>query len=458
MRLQQWLVDNYGGEPVYMTGIKGQGMSALARVMAECGVDVIGSDTPAAFVTDFRLQHPRISVLPTYGPEQIPAGTKLLVYSAGYPATQVEIQAARQRGIDTASYPEFVGRLTEVVPTVCVAGTHGKTTTVQLVGHLLRELGMGPTVIAGGGPVYVGEGDIIVLESCEYRRHFLNYRPQWNIITNIEFDHPDFYPGLPDVVAAFQDFAASTPAGGWVVLTDNCPQSATLQVAAPRNLLLAGLSDRAGVRAEVVSTGPCTFRVYYDGVCVGTAATKLWGLHNVYNSLQGLAVTRAMGVAPERAIAALETFPGVARRLEYLGDIGRAKIYDDFAHHPSEIEASLRALREMGPERLVVIHQPHTFSRTRALLSEFGRALSVVDEVALIPIYGSVREPTGDIRAEALIDHLPREKVRVVPVDGLLDYIRTIEGPGVMVVFMGAGDIGTIARDVMAAAAVDAET
>ena len=158
LKLQRWLVEHYGGEPVYMTGIKGQGMSALARVLAECGVDVIGSDTPAAFVTDFRLQHPRITVLPSFGPGQIPEGTRLLVYSAGYPTTHAEIAAARERGIVTASYPEFVGWLTKVVPTVCVAGTHGKTTTVQLVGHLLRELGLGPTVIAGGGPVAAADG------------------------------------------------------------------------------------------------------------------------------------------------------------------------------------------------------------------------------------------------------------------------------------------------------------
>ena len=458
MRLQQWLADNYGGAPVYMTGIKGQGMSALARVLAECGVDVIGSDTPAAFVTDFRLAHPKITVLPTYGPDQIPERTQLLIYSAGYPTTHAEIEAARQRGLTTASYPEFVGWMTKVVPTVCVAGTHGKTTTVQLIGHLLRELGRGPTVIAGGGPVHVGDGEIIVLESCEYRRHFLNYRPTWNVITNIEYDHPDFYPGLPDVVAAFQASAASTVPDGWVILTDNCPQSATLTVDPPRRLAFAGLSERADVRGEVLSTGPCSFRVYYDGACVGTAQTRLWGLHNVYNSLQGLAVTRAMGIEPSQAISALNSFPGVARRLEYLGDIGQAKIYDDFAHHPSEIEASLKALREMGPNRLVVIHQPHTYSRTRALLSDFGKALSTVDELALIPIYGSVREPTGDIKAEALIDHLPREKVRVVPVEGLLEYIHSIEGPGVMVVFMGAGDIGTIAREVMSAADVGGAT
>ncbi len=195
--------------------------------------------------------------------------------------------------------------------------------------------------------------------------------------------------------------------------------------------------------------------MFYDGRHVGTAETRLWGLHNVYNSLQGLAVAKAMGVAPERAIAALNTFPGVPRRLEYLGNIGRAKIYDDFAHHPSEIHASLKALRQMGPSRLVIIFQPHTFSRTRALLSDFGKELGVADEIALIPIYGSVREPTGDIQSEALINYLPKEKVRVVPVDDLLGYIREVEQPGMMIVFMGAGDIGTIARDVLTAAGVE---
>ncbi len=438
-----------------MTGVKGQGMSALARLLAECGIDVIGSDTPAVFVTDFRLRHPRIKVLAGFSAAQIPEGTRLLIYSAGYPVSHEEIAAAHRRGITTASYPEFVGWLTREIPTVCVAGTHGKTTTVQLIGHILRELGMGPTVISGGGPVYVGDGDIIVLESCEYRRHFLNYRPAWNVITNIEYDHPDFYHDLGEVQAAFQDFASATTSDGYVVLTDNCPQSAGLKVDWPRRRVVAGLSEGVDVRGVVLNTGPCSFEVFYDGRHVGTAETRLWGLHNVYNSLQGLAVAKAMGVAPERAIAALNTFPGVPRRLEYLGNIGRAKIYDDFAHHPSEIHASLKALRQMGPSRLVIIFQPHTFSRTRALLSDFGKELGVADEIALIPIYGSVREPTGDIQSEALINYLPKEKVRVVPVDDLLGYIREVEQPGMMIVFMGAGDIGTIARDVLTAAGVE---
>ncbi len=455
MILQQWLEDNYGSVPVFMTGIKGQGMSALARLLAECGVNVIGSDTPAVFVTDFRLRHPRIKVLEGFSAAQIPPDTQLLVYSAGYPVSHEEIAAAHARGIKTASYPEFMGWLTHVVPTVSVAGTHGKTTTVQLIGHVLRELGMGPTVVSGGGAVYVGDGDIIVLESCEYRRHFLNYTPAWNVITNIEYDHPDFYHDLGEVQKAFQDFANVTKPDGYVILTDNCPQSAEIKVEPPRHRVVVGLSEGDDVRAVVLNTGPCSFEVYYSGEHVGTANTRLWGIHNVYNSLQGLAVTRAMGITPERAIAALNTFPGVPRRLEYLGDIGPAKIYDDFAHHPSEIHASLKALRQMSPSRLVVIFQPHTYSRTRALLPDFGKELGAVDEIALIPIYGSVREPTGDIQSEALINYLPKDKVRVVHVDDLLGYIREIGQPGMMVVFMGAGDIGTIARDVLTAAGVE---
>jgi UDP-N-acetylmuramate--alanine ligase len=450
--LRQWLADRFGQTPVYMTGIKGQGMSALARVLAANGVQIIGSDTAASFVTDFRLQHPNIKVLTGFSPGQIPAEARQYIYSAGYPQEHAEIVAARQRGMAVASYPEFMGQISQVVPTVAVAGTHGKTTTVQMIGHLLRETGFDPVVVSGGGEVGTGSGDVMVLESCEYRRHFLNYRPKWSVITNIEFDHPDFYPDLEAVTAAFADFANVVRPDGAVILTDNCPRSVQLAIDPPRGRVLCGLGKDAEVSAVVYATGPCRFDVLYAGQHVGRANTQLWGLHNVYNSLQGLAVTRAMGIDPAAAIAALDTFPGVPRRLAYLGTVGRAKIMDDFAHHPSEIASSIKALREMGPSRLVIVFQPHTFSRTRALLPEFGEALGVADEVALIPIYGSVREPTGDISSEALVKYLPADKVRVVPNEGLVDYLHEIEAPGMMIVFMGAGDIGTIAQEVFAAA------
>ena len=342
--------------------------------------------------------------------------------------------------------------LTNVVPTIGVAGTHGKTTTVQLIGHLLRELGRGPTVISGGGETEAGAGDVIVVESCEYRRHFLKYRPAVSVITNIEYDHPDSYASLAEVQTAFTEFANVTVPEGHVVLTDNCPQSAAIKVAPPRQTIVCGLSERADVRGVVLATDPCRFEVYLHDKLVGRVDTKLWGLHNVYNSLQGLAAAQAMGLDPAKLLGALATFPGVPRRLEFLGTIGRAKIYDDFAHHPSEIRASIKAFRQMGPSRLVIIFQPHTFSRTSALLADFGLELGLADEIALIPIYGSVREPTGDVRSEDLIDYLPPDKVRVVPVEGLLSYIREIERPGMMVTFMGAGDSGTSALEVMAAA------
>lgn len=452
MALQRWLKEHYGDAPVFMTGIKGQGVSALARLMADSGVLVVGSDTPESFVTDFRLQHPNITVLAGFNADQIPDGSRTLIYSAGYPQSHVEIAAARARDLETHSYPEFMGQLTQVVPTICVAGTHGKTTTVGLIGHVLERLGLQPTVISGGGRAAVGKGSLLVLESCEFRRHFLSYRPVYNVITNIEYDHPDYYTDLAAVEKAFAEFAAVTAPEGVLVLTDNCPQSARLEVPPGLRQVRCGLASGSAVRARVLRTDPCAFEVYYEDQLVGLAETRLWGMHNVYNALQGLAVTRDMGLEPSAAIKALNSFPGVPRRLQYVGMIGEARIMDDFAHHPSEIQSSIRALRQMGPSRLVVVFQPHTFSRTKALLREFGRELSAADEVALIPIYGSVREPTGDVSSEDLLGHLPPDKVLVVPVDGLFDYISQLAAPGVMVVFMGAGDIGTITQQVMAAA------
>lgn len=459
MKLQTWLRSGYGDRPVHMVGIKGQGMSALARVLAESGVDVTGSDTDAAYVTDFRLIHPRIRVLTGFSAEHIPADARHVIYSAGYLPDHVEIAEAQRRGLALSSYPEFVGLLTRVVPAIAVAGTHGKTTTVQMIGHLLRQLGRDPVVVSGGGQTFVGDGDLIVLEACEYRRHFLRYTPVWAVVTNIEFDHPDYYRNLAEVVASFQEFVSGTVPDGTVVLTDNCAQSAQLAVAPGVRKVTAGLSGRADVQAVVHNVGPCRFDLLLGGRNAGTVQTRLWGLHNVYNSLQSLAVVTAMGYSPQQCLEALSTFGGVPRRMEFVGTVGDARIYDDFAHHPSEIRASLKAMREMKPSKLVVVFQPHTFSRTKALLNEFGAELAAADEVVLVPIFGSVREPTGDIGSDELARHIPPEKVRVMDVEALLGYIRQIEAPGVMVAFMGCGDIGMAAREVVCTApdAVPAE-
>jgi UDP-N-acetylmuramate--alanine ligase len=432
-----------------MVGIKGQGVSALARVLAELGVDVVGSDTPAAFATDFRLQHPRVKVISGFSADNVPTNTGQLVYSAGYPLDHPEIAAARAMGIPIASYPEFVGWMTKIVPTIGVAGTHGKTTTVQLLGHMLHGLGQDPVLIGGGGPVYAGRDDLLIVESCEYRRHFLNYRPTWAVITNIDFDHPDSYADLDAVRRAFQEFVSGTARGGVVVLTDNCQESGNLKLAPDTRLVLTGLSEKAHVRGIVEDTGPCRFRVKVEGRDAGTAQTQLWGMHNIYNALQALGVLYSMGHDLEPAVKTLPDFVGVPRRLEFIGTVGRAKIYDDFAHHPSEIRASIRALREMEPSRLVIVFQPHTYSRTRALLAEFGRELSAADDVVLVPVYGSVREQSGAIGSEELAERLPSEKVRVLSVEEVLGFIREIEAPGVMVVYMGCGDIGMSAREVV---------
>jgi len=449
MELQAWLREHYGSRPLHMVGIKGQGVSALARVLADCGIDVVGSDTPATFATDFRLRHPRIKVLSGFSAENLSPDVGQLVYSAGYPQDHPEIAEARRRGIPIASYPQFVGWMTRIVPTVGIAGTHGKTTTAQLTGHLLREMGQDPVVIAGGGPVYAGKDDLMILESCEYRQHFLNYRPTWAVITNIDFDHPDSYSDLDAVRGAFQKFVDAAVKGGTVVTSDNCRESAELRLSPDLRRIVTGLSESAQVRGVVEDVGPCRFRVDVDGRSAGIAQTQLWGLHNVYNCLQALAVVHSMGHDLGPAIGALAGFRGVPRRLEYVGAVGRAKIYDDFAHHPSEIRASIRAFREMEPSRLVLVFQPHTYSRTRVLLHEFARELGAADDVVLVPIYGSVREESGAIGSGELARLLPPEKVRVLSVEEVLGFIREIEAPGVMVVYMGCGDIGMSAREVV---------
>ncbi len=444
---------------IHFVGVKGTGMSALAQISAEMeNAQITGSDVAERFFTDAVLEKAGIHVLPFEASNVEDAD--LVVVSAAYGKDHPEISRAMELGIPVLSYPQYLGRLMAKRRGVCVTGTHGKTTTTAMVSLILMEAGYDPSIVVGsdvpvlGGNAYAGKGEFFVAESCEYRRHFLNYQPEFLVILNMDLDHPDYFKDLDDVISAFQELAAKVPAQGTVVVWGDDANWTQVKPAAP--VTTYGLENHNVYQAQNISfdAGDSKFEVLHQGNSLGFFRLGVTGSHNVLNALAALALTRSMGVSAEVIRASLAKFSGTKRRFEKLGEYNGALIMDDYAHHPTEISATLAGARQAFPSRrIVAVFQPHTFTRTEKLLDEFAKCFNHADEVVVADIFASARENGGSsVNAATLA-----EKIRANGVDArfLADF-QAIKGylaqrleKDHLVLTLGAGDIYKVGLDLV---------
>lgn len=434
---------------VHFVGIKGTGMSALAQILKANGVTVTGSDVEETFPTDHGLR--MAGITPYRGFDAAHVGDpEVVVASPAYGPDNPEVAEAVRRGLPVFSYPEFLGRLMSEKRGVAVAGTHGKTTTTAMVAHVLSRAGLDPQAVIGVGDAYTGRGDLLIAESCEYRRHFLNYPAEMAVVTNIELDHPDYFRTVEDYEAAFREFTSRLPERGLLLVCGDDPRAAGLPTRARR--VTYGFGPANDYRLELLPPGEGNrYRVYRRGESLGEFRLGIPGSHNALNSVAAIALADELGVPLETVREALASFRGVRRRFEYLGEYRGAAVYDDYAHHPTAIAATVRACRDAMPgRRLWVVFQPHTYSRTRALLDEFAAALAAADRVVLAEIYASAREnPTRDnggrpVSSRDIAERIPGGPEKVAYFYGLADitaYLREQLRPGDVLVTMGAGDI-----------------
>lgn len=371
---------------VYFIGIGGIGMSALARFFHHEGKVVAGSDRDRGLVTD-GLEALGITISYEQSAATLMAQPEvgMVVYTEAMAHDHPEMVAAKALGVPMMNYFDALGLVANEYYLIAVAGTHGKTTTTAMLTDILEEAGLDPTAIIGSlrsktkSNFRSGKSKYAVVEACEYRRDFLSLQPDVLIITNIEFEHVDYYHDLTDVQQAFRELALRVPADGAIVA--NLGDAAVLPVV-------------AGVAATVID-----YRPQID------VSLKLRqpGLHNRLNAAAAQTAAAFVGVAPATATAALEWFAGTWRRFEYKGEVNGAPVYDDYGHHPTELQATFAGVRELYPQRrFKVVFQPHTYSRTAALLADFVAALAGVDEVYLLPIYAAREENTTGITSEAL--------------------------------------------------------
>ncbi len=402
----------------YFIGIKGVGMTALAEIVHAWGKRVSGSDTAEHFFTDDVLCARGIAVAEGFSPRNVPSDTDLIIASTAYTDTHPEIAAARARGLPVLTYPEAVGELLNGKYGIAVSGSHGKTTTTALLGHVMIEAGLDPTVLVGstalnwGGNARIGTSEYVVIEADEYQNKFRFYHPRGLIITNIDWDHPDFFPTQESYEKVFADFRESVAQGGGWVIDEFQISNFKFQIPPPLALI---------------------------------------GEHNRHNTAQVYqAAVHHLGISEEVFWKAVATFRGTKRRFEIKGTTTTgALVIDDYGHHPTEIRATLAGARARYPEkRIIAVFHPHTYTRTKQYLTDFIASFDEADFVLVLDIYGSAREQQGGVHARDVVEGL-RARGRVVEYTGTIADTVAFLVPRLtahdLVLTIGAGDVWKVA-------------
>ncbi|MGH2461488.1 MAG: UDP-N-acetylmuramate--L-alanine ligase, partial [Chloroflexota bacterium] len=353
---------------IHLIGIGGTGMSPLATVLKQAGYTITGSDLHRSPAVDALIEL-GVPIAIGHAPANV-TGASLVIRSSAVPDSNAEVRQALHLGMRVLKHAEFLGLLSRTRRTLAVAGTHGKTTTTAMLATILLAAELDPTVLVGGVMPLLGSGarlgssQFLVVEADEFDRRFLELRPEIAIVTNVEADHLDYFGDLPAIEQAFREFLAPVPDQGWVVAGADDPVAAALAVERPSNAVTFGLSALAEWRAVGISRnelGGNDFYVQAHGTLVGHFHLPVPGLHNVYDALAAIVAAGRVGVDFTVAAAALESFATVERRLERKGGVANIVVYDDYAHNPTKIRASLAALREQHEGRIICLYQPHTY-------------------------------------------------------------------------------------------------
>ena len=442
--------------PVHLVGVAGAGMSVLAELILRSGGEVSGCDLrPGAIGKDLRDRGARVEQ--GHDPAHV-EDAMAVVTTAAVPATHPELERARARGIPVMKRARALGSLVNRGTVVGVAGTHGKTTTTAMTASILAAAGRDPTAMVGGrldawgSGLRLGAGDLFVVEADEYDRSFHSLRPTVAIVTNLEADHLDVYESLEAVEEAFDEYVTALPADGLLVVCSDDPGARALARRHPgRALLTYGTGEDAGLRAVDLRAGPqgTTFGVIAGGEELGRISLPVPGVHNVRNALAALAAARHLGADFAAARSALADFGGVSRRFQVLGERGGVTVVDDYAHHHTELRATLDAARAAYPgRRLVAVFQPHLYSRTRDFAAEMGAALAAADAVWVTDVYPAREAPIEGVSGELVAGAAGAAggDVRYHPdLASLPAALEESLAPGDVVLVMGAGNIDEIA-------------
>ncbi|RPJ95856.1 UDP-N-acetylmuramate--L-alanine ligase [Rummeliibacillus sp. TYF005] len=416
----------------HFTGIKGSGMSSLAQILFDSGEQVQGSDIETYFFTEEPLRKRNITILP-FDANNITEGMTVIAGNA-FPDSHPEIVRAKELGVEVIRYHKFLGNYLEKFTSVAITGAHGKTSTTGLMAHVLE--GANPTsyLIGDGTGGGAKNAQNLVMEACEYRRHFLAYHPDYAVMTNIDFDHPDYYKDIEDVFDAFQTMALQVKKA--IVACGDDEHLQKIKANVPVVYYGFGSENDFEARNVEKTTTGSSFEVYVRNEFYNKFFIPMFGDHNVLNTLAVISLCHYEGLPADLIQERLHTYQGVKRRFTET-NIGKRTLIDDYAHHPTEISATIQSARQKYPNReLVAIFQPHTFTRTKAFLQNFADSLSKADSVYLCDIFGSAREKSGALSIQDLANLI--EGSKVLTMDVIPDLLTHEDS---VFLFMGAGDI-----------------
>ena len=419
----------------HFVGIKGAGMSSLAQIMHDLGHEVQGSDIEKYVFTEGALKNKGIKILP-FSVDNIHEGM-VVIQGNAFPDTHEEIVRAHELKLDVIRYHDFLGQVINQYTSVAVTGAHGKTSTTGLLSHVMNGDKKTSFLIGDGTGMGLPGSDYFAFEACEYRRHFLSYHPDYAIMTNIDYDHPDYFKDIDDVASAFQEMANNVKKA--IIAWGDDEHLRNLKADVP--IYYYGLSKNDDVYADniQITENGTQFDVYINGEYYDHFLTPQYGNHNVQNALAVITISYLEKMDVNNIKEALETFGGVKRRFNETF-VSKQVLVDDYAHHPREISATIETARKKYPNKdVVAVFQPHTFSRTQAFLDEFADALSKADHVFLCEIFGSIRENTGELTIQDLINRIDGSALID---ENSIDVLEKFDNA--VILFMGAGDIQKI--------------
>lgn len=447
---------------LHFTGIGGISMSALAEIMISRGFTVTGSDSHESKITD-HLESLGAKIFYNQVAGNISSDIDVLIYTAAIKQDNPELVKAKELGIPLLTRAEFLGQIMLNYPmAIGVSGTHGKSTTTSMLSQIMLEGNTDPTILVGGimpaihGNTRVGHSDKLITEACEYTNSFLSFKPNMAIILNVAADHLDFFKDLDDIRHSFRKFAELVPDDGFLVINSDIDNLEYFTDGLKCKVITVGSdpakSDYSATNIEFDQFAKGSYDLVVNGEKSFHVALNVTGEHNIYNSLAAIAAAHAMGISDENIKAGLTQYGGTDRRFQYKGKVGDVTIIDDYAHHPDEITATIKTAKHYPHKKMWVVFQPHTYSRTKSLLPEFGKALKEADAVVLADIYAAREKDTlgvSSLDVKKEIEKYGTEVHYYPSFSEIENFLLESCSPGDLLITMGAGDVVKIGEHLL---------
>lgn len=445
----------------HFIGIGGVSMSGLAEILLKRGFTVTGSDTSSSTYTDTLIEQ-GAKIVFSQSAENITDDIDCIVYTAAIKEDNPEYIEAVKSGIPMLTRAQLLGQLmSNYSESIAVAGTHGKTTTTSMISQILLELPKSPTISIGGefapikSNIHVGDSDVFITEACEYTNSYHEFYPKYSLILNIEEDHLDFFKDIDDIRSSFNKFANNTADDGAIIINADIPDVSDITKGTRCDVETFGSDSNADCYASDISFddfGNAQFTPVYKGEPMQPIHLKVPGIHNVYNALAAIVFCKIYGIDEKTAKTGIEKFEGADRRFQFKGSRNGINIVDDYAHHPTEIRMTLEAAKKYPHERVVCVFQPHTYTRTKALLKEIAEALAIADIVILAKIFPAREKDIYNISSEDLLKELQHKGVESYYIDTFEEIEKFILKKCMnkdLLITMGAGDIVKVGNDLL---------